>query len=292
MSYLLLATGLMGTVLRHLPTSRRRWLYTPYGHTVQSGHVLFNGQWSEASGFYLLGHGYRGYSVSLMRFMAADTLSPFGEGGVNVYAYCSADPINAADPTGHRLFRTIKAWLRPRGISQAARQSQLDYGTYRRGAAVAMGNEFVVGYVPKTRQLVVHGHGNGSLIGAISSQTSQPENLTAAGLYGLIANDPLAGRWLSESKRMELISCYGAGPITPGRLSFAQEFANQHRNTHWEVKAHEGIVGHISYLPYDAFRKSATRTEVQDIHLPSTLFSQTGLTGTKRYKARYFYPTS
>ncbi|MEN5279281.1 RHS repeat-associated core domain-containing protein, partial [Brucella sp. TWI432] len=37
----------------------------------------------------------------LMRFNAPDSLSPFGQGGVNPYAYCQGDPINFADPSGH-----------------------------------------------------------------------------------------------------------------------------------------------------------------------------------------------
>ena len=31
----------------------------------------------------------------------ADDLSPFGEGGLNAYGYCSGDPVNRCDPDGH-----------------------------------------------------------------------------------------------------------------------------------------------------------------------------------------------
>ena len=41
------------------------------------------------------------YSPTLMRFNAQDSLSPFGRGGVNGYAYCLGDPINRNDPSGH-----------------------------------------------------------------------------------------------------------------------------------------------------------------------------------------------
>lgn len=50
---------------------------------------------------YPLGHGYRWYLPSLMRFNAPDAFSPFGAGGVHPYAYCAADPINYCDPSGH-----------------------------------------------------------------------------------------------------------------------------------------------------------------------------------------------
>lgn len=48
-----------------------------------------------------LGNGYRWFLPSLMRFNAADALSPFSVGGLNLYAYCDNDPINRADPSGH-----------------------------------------------------------------------------------------------------------------------------------------------------------------------------------------------
>jgi RHS repeat-associated protein len=50
---------------------------------------------------YLLGNGYRAYMPTLMRFNGPDSLSPFGRGGLNAYAYCSGDPVNRTDPSGH-----------------------------------------------------------------------------------------------------------------------------------------------------------------------------------------------
>ena len=45
-----------------------------------------------------------------MRFISPDTLSPFLEGGINTYAYCQNDPVNAQDPTGKRPFvNAVKA---------------------------------------------------------------------------------------------------------------------------------------------------------------------------------------
>ncbi|EGH46789.1 hypothetical protein PSYPI_32623, partial [Pseudomonas syringae pv. pisi str. 1704B] len=80
--------------------------YSPYGHhdTAQAldGMPGFNGEQSDPlTGYYLLGNGYRAYNPVLMRFNSPDSLSPFGKGGVNAYAYCAGDPVNRVDPTGH-----------------------------------------------------------------------------------------------------------------------------------------------------------------------------------------------
>ncbi|NRD73996.1 RHS repeat-associated core domain-containing protein [Shewanella sp. VB17] len=62
----------------------------------------FNGERQDsATGLYHLGKGYRVYNPALMRFHASDSMSPFGKGGINSYAYCLGDPINLKDPSGH-----------------------------------------------------------------------------------------------------------------------------------------------------------------------------------------------
>lgn len=69
----------------------------------------------KVSGCYPLGNGYRFYSPLLTRFIQADALSPFSNGGMNAYAYCQNDPINRHDPSG-RFFE----WFR-RGVSRLNR---------------------------------------------------------------------------------------------------------------------------------------------------------------------------
>ncbi len=80
--------------------------YAPYGHRekidVQPGLPGFNGEQPDpVTGHYLLGNGYRAYNPVLMRFNSPDSLSPFGKGGLNAYAYCVGDPVNKSDPSGH-----------------------------------------------------------------------------------------------------------------------------------------------------------------------------------------------
>ena len=43
------------------------------------------------------------YRPVLRRFLAPDADSPFGEGGLNTYAYCAGDPVNRVDPSGHKF---------------------------------------------------------------------------------------------------------------------------------------------------------------------------------------------
>lgn len=86
--------------------------YSPYGHRPADGGLFslagFNGeQLDRVTGLYLLGNGYRAYSPTLMRFLGPDSMSPFGEGGLNAYAYCLGDPVNRVDPTGHMSWQSV-----------------------------------------------------------------------------------------------------------------------------------------------------------------------------------------
>jgi RHS repeat-associated protein len=117
--------------------------YSPYGHRrVESGLgslLGFNGERGDpVTGHYLLGNGHRAFNPVLMRFNSRDSLSPFGRGGLNPYAYCLGDPVNFSDPTGRiaRLITSLLSVTNTRmGMSRVIPSFNLAKDALHRGAA-------------------------------------------------------------------------------------------------------------------------------------------------------------
>ena len=109
----LLATDRASSVLHSMEGLKpQSYVYMPYGvqHPAAgaTGMPSFTGQQADpTTGHYLLGNGARAFNPVLMRFNSADTLSPFGKGGMNAYAYCSGDPVNSTDPSGHFISKLL-----------------------------------------------------------------------------------------------------------------------------------------------------------------------------------------
>lgn len=121
----LLAVDLQSSVLNHSRRDSTHTLtYTAYGHskTLPSTAALigFTGQRHDGlTNCYLLGNGYRAFSTRTGRFLSPDTFSPFGLGGINSYAYCSGDPVNQVDPSGHMgIWDKVRAFFEGKNSSK------------------------------------------------------------------------------------------------------------------------------------------------------------------------------
>ncbi len=99
---MLLGTDAQGSVTTEAKDQIQTPVYGAYGQsTTGASRLGYAGALREQdTGWYFLGD-YRIYNPVLMRFHSRDSLSPFGEGGLNGYAYCAGDPVNRIDPSGH-----------------------------------------------------------------------------------------------------------------------------------------------------------------------------------------------
>ncbi|SIO61179.1 RHS repeat-associated core domain-containing protein [Paraburkholderia phenazinium] len=120
--------------------------------TLNTVSLAYAGQRRSAvSGMYLLGNGYRGFNPIIRRFCAWDTASPFGSGGVHGYGYCSGDPANQTDPSGHGPVLNLLVSLGLAVGRNARRAGVADAGAAAGEAAADAGAEIGADAVAESR---------------------------------------------------------------------------------------------------------------------------------------------
>lgn len=244
-SNLLLGTDLRRSVLQVVSAEgRRSALYTPWGYRRLGGLgesiFGFAGEPPDVmTGHYLLG-SYRAFNPCLMRFNSPDSWSPFGQGGLNAYAYCVGDPVNRSDPTGHAFWSKI---LRLLGVAKPAKKTMRSVaelvksqdvindisGKLMRSNRAPAGDDWI-----KMEQARNHG------TDAVSFSTKQgaEANLMAHGNVGAAIVDKAAlnaDRVLGllsknigpETKQINLYLCHSAAVNEVHQQSLAQVVANK-----------------------------------------------------------------
>ncbi|MFT0516441.1 RHS repeat-associated core domain-containing protein [Pseudomonas faucium] len=180
--------------------------YTAYGHAAaeESGLGLlgYNGELRQpATGWYLLGNGYRAYNPTTMRFLGPDSLSPFDAGGLNSYAYVAGDPVNYTDPDGHfRFFSKFRDF---------SGNAQLVKGTY-----VYMANH----PERKNKQAItVVTHGKAGELASAWNNLSADEFVRGVSKAGFNPRE----------HDIHVIACHSANATASNGPSFIEQVANQ-----------------------------------------------------------------
>ncbi|WP_353104139.1 RHS repeat-associated core domain-containing protein, partial [Myroides odoratus] len=155
--------------------------YGAYGQgEAEEDLPAFNGERKDPiSGHYHLGNGYRSYSPVLMRFTCPDSMSPFGAGGINAYAYCAGDPINLIDPSGHSAMGTA-------GLFSGGLVTQ-GLGRLGAGGGIALG---IIGIVSAVATFGASVAGMGVAMASISLTLSLAAEATGIASIAVGNSDP------------------------------------------------------------------------------------------------------
>jgi RHS repeat-associated protein len=175
---------------------------SPNPHSIPRGRLGFNGQWHEPGECWqFLGNGYRIYNPVLMRFYSPDSMSPFGKGGINAYAYCSGEPVNWVDPSGHWSFHALL------GLSYKIKTTLVTPVFVATAATLAAAGVAVASQDKTQRALAIVGTviaAAGALVGARYAWTKGRTQLT-----------PRSSAASSNSGSTETTSLPGTSPVTP-----------------------------------------------------------------------------
>lgn len=261
----LLATDQQRSVLNVLDVARPHPIaYSPYGHRPAESGLLsllgFNGERPDpVTGGYLLGNGYRAFNPGLMRFNSPDSWSPFGEGGLNAYAYCVGDPVNRVELDGHwSMMGAFKSIFRNIGFrtSNRATKPVIQNGTMENVRALFDDVMRFDTVYEGRKQLNIEAHGSKSSILNKSSISSNKTQLSPKQISEQLKQSKVN---LLEYENIHLIVCYTGDN---GGSSFAARLA---RVTGKPVDAYLGEA-HISRArsPLHEYESRKRTNEVAD----------------------------
>jgi RHS repeat-associated protein len=227
---LLLGTDAQGSVRLEADSAVRARHYSAHGADgLASEHAAFGyaGEQREPlSGLYIPG-GNRPYDPVLMCFLAPDTDSPFGQGGINPYAWCAGDSVNRIDPDGHSwvnyalagaglalaavaLIPGLQAALPAAGVLLSSGTGLLTTGQIATLAAVALDIvSLATGAASTVLEATGHDRTASGILGGISLMTG----LSGAGI-GL----KLVGLKHAGARQRAMDIKQGWTPPKPGRL--------------------------------------------------------------------------
>jgi len=244
--------------------------YSPYGHRPAEGGLFslaaFNGeQLDSVTGLYLLGNGYRAYSPTLMRFLAPDSMSPFGAGGLNAYSYCLGDPVNRVDPTGHISWQSIL------GIGASILgivASVLTMGAATPWAVAALGLAVASGLASIASEVVnelAPGSQTGEILGWISfglGLASLGAGLAAGAKAAVNAGRKLAGAFKQglsgKGAGKSFANGKGAKAAQKAKTAKASAVAEEEVETKWTLVRPKDK---LNYLRIEARKASLARAE-------------------------------
>jgi len=110
----LLGCDAQGSVRIEADSAVRTRFYTAHGAEAakdDNSPFGFAGERRDTLTGWYIPSGYRPYDPIVMGFLSPDSDSPFGQGGLNPYAYCAGDPVNRIDPSGHGWLTWLAAGI-------------------------------------------------------------------------------------------------------------------------------------------------------------------------------------